>query len=94
MIAYRAMFKFLDDGVHAEVLDFPGVITSGRDLDEARRLLRSALADMAETSLQLGEALPRPNPAATDPESDLEEPIYLLVQAATHVAEVPQDAAP
>jgi predicted RNase H-like HicB family nuclease len=94
MIAYRAMFKFLDDGVHAEVLDFPGVITSGRDVDEARRLLRSALSDMAETSLQLGEALPRPNPAATDPESDLEEPIYLLIQAATHVVEVPQDAFP
>jgi predicted RNase H-like HicB family nuclease len=94
MIAYRAMFKFLDDGVHAEVLDFPGAISAGRDIDEARRLLRSALADMAEISLQRGEPLPLPNPASTDPESDLEEPIYLLLQAATHVAEVPQDAGP
>lgn len=91
MIAYRAMFKFLDDGVHAEVLDFPGVISSGRDVEEARRLLRSALADMAELSLQRGEALPLPHPTATDPESDLEEPIYLLLQAATHVVEVSQD---
>jgi predicted RNase H-like HicB family nuclease len=40
MITYRAMYKFEDDGVHAEVLDFPGVITCGTDLDEARRLLR------------------------------------------------------
>jgi predicted RNase H-like HicB family nuclease len=92
MITYRAMFKYLDDGVHAEVMDFPGVISCGRDLEEARRLLRSALADMAETSLLHGESLPLPNPAATDVESDLEEPIHLLLQAATHVVELPQDA--
>jgi predicted RNase H-like HicB family nuclease len=85
------MFKFLDDGVHAEVLDFPGVITCATDLDEARRLLRSALADMAETALQRGESLPLPNPSLTDADGDLEEPIYLLLQAATRVAEVPQD---
>jgi len=47
MITYRAMFKYLDGCVHAEVLDFPGVISCGCDLDAARRLLRSALADMA-----------------------------------------------
>jgi predicted RNase H-like HicB family nuclease len=92
MITYRAMYKFLDDGVHAEVLDFPGVISCGPDLDEARRLLRSALSDMAEDTLQRGEPLPQPNPSASDPESDLEEPIHLLLQAATQVAEVSQDA--
>jgi predicted RNase H-like HicB family nuclease len=92
MFTYRAMFKYLDGGVHAEVLDFPGVISSGRDLDEARRLLRSALADMAETALHHGEPLPPPDPASTDPESDLEEPIHLLLQAATYVLEVSQDA--
>ena len=86
------MYKYLDNGVHAEVLDFPGVITCGRDLEEARRLLRSALSDMAETTLQHGEPLPTPSPAVTDAESDLEEPIHLLLQAATHVVEVPQDA--
>lgn len=92
MITYRAMFKFLDDGVHAEVLDFPGVISCGSDLEEARRLLRGALTDMAETALQDGQSLPQPNPALSDPESDLEEPIHLLLQAATHVVESPQDA--
>jgi predicted RNase H-like HicB family nuclease len=86
------MYKFLDDGVHAEVLDFPGAISSGRDIDEARRLLRSALTDMAEDTLQRGEPLPQPNPSATDAESDLEEPIHLLLQAATRVTEVSQDA--
>ena len=78
MITYRAMYKFVDDGVHAEVLDFPGVISCGTDLEQARSLLHGALVDMAETNLLHGESLPAPNPSATDSESDLEEPIHLL----------------
>ena len=62
------------------MLDFPGAIAFGADLGEARRLLASALVDMAETNLLHGEPLPRPDPACTDPEADLEEPIYLLIQ--------------
>ena len=77
MLTYRAMYKFLDDGVHAEALDFPGAITWGADLEQARRLLASALVDMAETNLMAGEPLPLPNPDASDPEADLEEPVYL-----------------
>ena len=83
MITYRAMYKFLSEGVHAEVLDFPGVVSCGKDLEEARQMLRSALVDMAETSLALGDALPKPNPSAADAESDLEEPVYLMLPAAS-----------
>ncbi len=93
MLTYKAMYKYLDEGVHAEVLDFPGVITWGIDLEEARRLLASALVDMAETSLIYGEPLPQPNPTCTDPDADLEEPIYLLLKAASRVDLVPQDTA-
>lgn len=93
MVTYRAMYKFLDDGVHAEVLDFPGVISCGRNLDDARLMLRSALVDMAETNLLLGQPLPQPDPSATDPEADLEEPIHLLLTAASRVQEVPLDVA-
>ena len=71
--------------LHAEVLDFPDVISWGRELNEARQLLSSALVDMAELNLERGEPLPQANPAATDPDSDLEEPIYLLLQATTRV---------
>ncbi len=85
MLTYKAMYKFLDDGVHAEVLDFPGAITCGADLHEARRLLASALVDMAETSLLMGEPLPVPDPSRTDPDADLEEPIHLLLSASTQV---------
>ena len=58
MLTYKAMYKFLEHGVHAEVLDFPGTITAGDTLQEARRLLASALVDMAETALLQGEPLP------------------------------------
>jgi predicted RNase H-like HicB family nuclease len=81
MLTYKAMYKFVPGGVHAEVLDFPGAITAGRDLDHARELLTSALVDMAETTLAAGEPLPRPDPPVTDPESDLEEPIHLPTAA-------------
>jgi hypothetical protein len=76
------------------VLDFPGVITWGADLEEARRLLASALVDMAETNLQHSEPLPQPDPNCTDPDADLEEPIHLLLTAATRIALVPQGAGP
>jgi predicted RNase H-like HicB family nuclease len=94
MLTYKAMYKFLDQGVHAEVLDFPGTISFGATLEEARRFLASALVDMAETNLLRGESLPHPNPSCTDSEADLEEPIHLLLQAATHVALVAEDAVP
>ena len=94
MITYRAMYKFVDGGVHAEVLDFPGVISCASDIESARRLLRSSLVDMADLALQDGQPLPQPNPAATDPDADLEEPIHLILNAATNVAAIPQDAVP
>ena len=94
MLTYKAMYKYLDKGVHAEVLDFPGVITCGENLEEARRLLASALVDMAETNLLHGESLPIPDPVCTDPDADLEEPIHLLLKATSHVALIPQEATP
>lgn len=85
MLTYKAMYKFVEGGVHGEVLDFPGVITCGRDIDEARSLLASALVDMSETNLMMGEALPNPDPAVSDPEADLEEPIHLILNASSRI---------
>jgi predicted RNase H-like HicB family nuclease len=93
MVTYKAMYKYLDNGVHGEVLDFPGVITWGDNLDETRRLLTGALADMAEAAIVRGEPLPSPNPDVTDPDADLEEPIHLLLTAATRITLVPQGTA-
>jgi hypothetical protein len=93
MITYKAMYKFLNEGVHGEVLDFPGTISWAENLESVRRSLASALIDMAETSLINGESLPTPNPQLTDPEADLEEPIYLILTAASRIQIVPNLAA-
>jgi predicted RNase H-like HicB family nuclease len=90
MLTYKSMYKFEEDGIHGEVLDFPGVITCGKDLKEARALLAGALVDMAETSLMMGESLPFPDPEVTDQEADLEEPIHLILTAASKVKVVPE----
>lgn len=90
MLTYKAMFKYVDGGVHAEVLDFPGAISFGTSLDEARRMLASALVDMAETNLLRGEPLPHPGPKCTDVDADLQEPIHLLLSAASGVAQAAQ----
>jgi hypothetical protein len=37
----------------------------------------------------LGEPLPPPNPQITDAEADLEEPIYLILNASSRVKAVP-----
>jgi hypothetical protein len=89
MLRYKAGFKFVEGGVHAQVLDFPAVITCADDLVEARRLLTSALLDVAETRLELGQALPTPNADATDAEMDFEEPIYLHLSVSSEVHEIP-----
>ncbi|MDQ3063145.1 MAG: hypothetical protein M3R14_09850 [Acidobacteriota bacterium] len=90
MLTYKAMYKFLDDGVHGEILDFPGAITCGKNLTETRRLLAGALVDMAETTLLEGESLPVPNPSITNDESDLEEPIHLILNASSQIKVVPE----
>ncbi len=89
MLTYKAMYRYIDNGVHARVLDFPGAISSGADLEEARRMVASALVDMAETNLLLGEPLPQPDPTCTDEDADLEEPIYLLLTATHQVTITP-----
>ncbi len=77
MLTYKAAYQFIEGGVHAHVIDFPGAITCVADLNEARRLLASALLDLAGYALERGEALPLPDASATDPDADLEEPIHL-----------------
>ena len=92
MTQYKAGYKFVDRQVHAQVLDFPEAISCGDDLDDARRMLASALLEMAETRLELGEPLPLPNGACTDPEMDLEEPIYLHLSASSAMTQAPAGA--
>jgi predicted RNase H-like HicB family nuclease len=85
MLSYKAAYQFVEGGVHAHVLDFPGAITCGSDMAEARRLLASALLDLAALALERGEPLPRPDPSLSDLDADIEEPIHLHLRASTGV---------
>lgn len=89
MLTYKAGYKYVDGGVHAQVVDFPAAISCANDLTEARRLLTAALLDVAETRLELGQSLPAPNPQVSDPEMDFEEPIYLHLSASSEVDQIP-----
>lgn len=90
MLRYKAGYKYVTSGVHAQVLDFPAAITWGADLTEARQALVVALVDVAEAALESGQALPVPDPTVTNPDMDIEEPIYLHLTASSEVREVPE----
>jgi predicted RNase H-like HicB family nuclease len=70
-----------DRMVVAEVLDFPGVLSQGFDLADARVMIASALEDVAQMHLEEGKALPIPNPDATAADADLIELLPLSVEA-------------
>ena len=81
MISYTAGYMIDPDGVHAEELDFPGALTCGTDLAEARLMLADALFGMAEINLEMGEALPVPDPSIDGSGFDVVEPIHLVLSA-------------
>jgi predicted RNase H-like HicB family nuclease len=65
--------------VVAEALDFPGAVTQGFDLADARLMIASAMEDLAQCLLEEGKPLPTPNPdAAAD--ADLVELVPLTVR--------------
>jgi predicted RNase H-like HicB family nuclease len=70
-----------DRMVVAEVLDFPGVVSQGFDLSDARVMIASALEDIAQMHLEEGKPLPVPNPDATAADADLIELLPLSVEA-------------
>lgn len=94
MLIYKSAYKWEEGVCLGEVLDFPGTVAAGESLHDARKNLAAALRDMAETNLLRGEALPLPNPMATEASSELEEPIYLVVnvgQTLTEAVTVPSE---
>jgi predicted RNase H-like HicB family nuclease len=84
MLQYHVAFHLPrgeDRMVVAEVLDFPGVVSQGFDLADARAMIASALEEMADSYLEEGRPLPSPSATATDPEADSVELILLSVAA-------------
>ena len=93
MLTYKAGYKILPDVVLASVFDFPGVVTEGSGLEDARMMLADALMLMADTYLMDGDPLPRPNPDAADPEIEMDiiEPVYQYLNVTRNIDDVPPD---
>ena len=81
MLRYHIAFhlpRSAGEMVVAEALDFPGAVTQGFDLPDARLMIASAMEDLAQCLLEEGKALPTPDPdAAAD--ADLIELIPLFI---------------
>jgi len=69
--------------VVAEALDFPGAVTQGFDLPDARLMIASALEDLAQSLLEEGKPLPAPATDPSAPLADLIELVPLSVHAGT-----------
>lgn len=88
MLEYKAAFyEDRENGWFlAKVLDFPGVATQGRSLDQARRMLHDALREMSEWLLEEGQPLPSPNATIGDANAVAIEPIRLFVRVRSGAA--------
>jgi predicted RNase H-like HicB family nuclease len=82
MLRYQVAFHFPrahGEMVVAEALDFPGAVTQGSDLPDARLMIARAMEDLAELLLEKGKPLPTPNPDASATDADLIELVPLSV---------------
>lgn len=69
--------------VVAEALDFPGAVTQGFDLSDARLMISSALEDLAQALLEEGKPLPIPSADEESADAGLIEIVPLSVYAGT-----------
>jgi predicted RNase H-like HicB family nuclease len=79
MLRYHIAFhlpRASSEMVVAEALDFPGAVTQGFDLADARLMISGAMEGLAECLLEEGQPLPTPNPDAAA-EADLIEIVPL-----------------
>ena len=82
MLRYQVAFHFphaQGEMVVAEALDFPGAVSQGFDLPDARLMIASAMGDLAELLLEESKPLPTPNPDASATDADLIELVSLSV---------------
>ena len=82
MLRYHVAFhlpRAAGEMVVAEALDFPGAVTQGFDLADARLMIASAMEDLAQCLLEEGKPLPTPDPDAAAADADLIELVPLSV---------------
>lgn len=61
MINYTAKYTKTDSGYMGQLIEWPEVVTEGKDLEECRAMLRDALREMVLAYEQLGKEIPPGN---------------------------------
>ena len=61
MINYTAKYTKIDAGYMGQLIEWPEIVTEGRDLEECRKMLRDALNEMVLAYQQLEREIPAGN---------------------------------
>ena len=61
MINYTAKYTKIDSGYMGQLVEWPEVLTEGKDLEECRSMLRDALNEMVLAYRQTGKEIPNGN---------------------------------
>ncbi len=61
MINYTAKYTKIASGYMGQLVEWPEVITEGKDLEDCRFMLRDALNEMVLTYKELGKEIPLGN---------------------------------
>jgi predicted RNase H-like HicB family nuclease len=61
MINYTAKYTKTSSGYMGQLIEWPEVVTEGKDLEECRAMLRDALHEMVLAYEQLGKEIPPGN---------------------------------
>ena len=61
MLSYTAKYTKIPSGYLGQLVEWPEVVTEGRDIEECRTMLRDALQEMMLAYKQLGKEIPTGN---------------------------------
>ncbi len=61
MINYTAKYTKIDSGYMGQLIEWPEVVTEGKDLEDCRVMLRDALNEMILANKELGKEVPLGN---------------------------------
>ena len=61
MITYTAKYTRITSGYMGQLVEWPEVVTEGKDLEDCRAMLRDALNEMVQAYQQLGKEIPLGN---------------------------------
>jgi len=58
MVSYTAKYTKISSGYMGQLVEWPEVVTEGRDLEDCRKMLRDALKEMVLAYQQIGKEIP------------------------------------